>query len=220
MKIHLLSATLITVVFFSCNSNNSKRETDSYKAYYDSLVAVSSDANQLAELEKKKTDSIQNIEKRKEIKKLLPFFKIKKEEFSNDDIQWVKPKDAPKYIDQNAIFCYFQVTNNRASNFRLKIQYASDDWLFIQQYKFSIDGMVFDYIPDEIKRDNDSSIWEWSDQQITAIDNSLINALAMAKKAKIRFVGQQYYKDRAISSSQLSSIKRTLKLYRLMGGSL
>lgn len=220
MKTFILSTTLIALTLFSCNSNNPKREVDKYKSYNDSMVEASVEKRRLADLEEKKDDSIRTINNNKEIKKLLSFFNIKKDEFSSDDMQWVIPKNAPRHIDNNAIFCYFQITNNKAFNFRLKIQYASDDWLFIQQYKFSIDGMVFDYIPDEIKRDNDSSIWEWSDQQIADIDNSMINALGVAKKAKIRFIGQQYHADRIITSTQLLSIKRTLKLYKLMGGSL
>ena len=80
--------------------------------------------------------------------------------------------------------------------------------------------MTYDYTPDNIERDNDSSIWEWSDKRLDMYDQSLINALLMAKKAKIRFVGKQYHKDKTITQQQLLSIKRTVQLYRVMGGSI
>lgn len=152
------------------------------------------------------------------IKELSPYFTFKKDEFEN--VTWVEPKDKPKYIDVNDIFCYFMTDGDKASNLRLKIQYAADDWLFIRKYKFSIDGMSFDYAPDDIKRDSEQSIWEWSDNRITAYEQSLIDALVIANNAKIRFVGDKYNKDKNITSKQLLSIKRTVQLYRAMGGAI
>ena len=187
------------------------------RLYNDSIAAENE--RKVSE-EEQRQDSIFKAESAQSIKELKPFFDFKKDDFSSSDKQWVTPKDAPKYVNRNGIYCYFQVNDGKANNFRLKIQYAADDWLFIKYYIFSIDDMVFEYRPDNIETDHDSSIWEWADNQVTAIDNSLINALAMAKKAKIKFEGRQYYKVKEITPAQLKSIQRTLKLYRAMGGTL
>lgn len=216
------------VLCVACTSKEEKAKQAAEKAkierervYNDSIIADSlrreSDRKRL---EKERLDSISKAENEKTIKDLSRYFRFKKDEFSSDGRIWVEPKDRPMYIDVNGIYCYFQTNDGKASNLRLKIQYAADDWLFIQNYKFSIDGMAFDYYPDNIERDNNSTIWEWADNQVTASDQSLLTALMMAKDAKIRYIGRQYHKDRVITAKQLKSIKRTVQLYRAMGGSI
>lgn len=225
---NVLFLLLMLFCIGACTSKEEKEKQAAERAkiererfYNDSIVADSlRRENERKRLEEEQLDSIPKAETAKTIKDLSRYFTFKKDEFSIDDRVWVEPKDKPLYIDVNAIFCYFQTNNNKASNLRLKIQYTADDWLFIRSYKFSIDGMAFDYRPDDIKRDNSSNIWEWADNQITAFDQSLITALMMAKSAKIRYVGEQYHKDRNITSQQLLSIKRTVQLYRAMGGTI
>ena len=39
------------------------------------------------------------------------------------------------------------------SNFRLRIQYYSDDWLFIRKYQFSIDNKAYEFIPNNVETD-------------------------------------------------------------------
>lgn len=219
---------LMALCIGACTSKEEKAKQAAEKAriereriYNDSVIADSlKREKERKRLEEARLDSISKAENEKTIKDLSKFFTFKKDEFSSDGRTWVQPKDRPMYIDLNGIYCYFQTNDGKASNLRLKIQYAADDWLFIQSYKFSIDGMAFDYYPDNIDRDNDSEIWEWADNQITASDQSLLTALMMAKNAKIRYVGKQYYKDRVITTKQLKSIKRTVQLYRAMGGSI
>ena len=221
---------LIAVVLCvgACTSKEEKAKQVAEKAkiererfYNDSIIADSLRRDRdRKRLEKERLDSISKVENEKTIKDLSRYFTFKKDVFSNDGRTWVTPKDRPMYIDVNGIYCYFQTNDEKASNLRLKIQYAADDWLFIQSYKFSIDGMVFDYYPDNIDRDNNSTIWEWADNQVTAFDQSLLTALMMAKNAKIRYIGRQYHKDRVITAKQLKSIKRTVQLYRAMGGSI
>lgn len=152
------------------------------------------------------------------VKQLKPYFTFNKDEFSEKT--WVEPKDAPKYVDVNGIYCYFMLVDGKASNLRFKIQYRAEDWLFIQGYKFSIDGDAFDYVPSKIERDHSTYIWEWSDAPVTASSKVIIEALADAKTAKIRFVGQQYHKDKSITSQQIKSIKRTIDLYHALGGTI
>lgn len=216
---------MLLIVFLGCNQGRSNVSVDTSQQITDSIFNDSFAADNEKELERKRLeeahlDSISKAEMAKTIKDLSRYFTFKKDEFSQNDRVWVEPKDAPKYLNRNGIHCYFQANNDKASNLRLRIQYTADDWLFIRYYIFSIDGMVFEYRPDKIETDHKSTIWEWADNQVTSFDQSLITALMMAKSAKIRFVGRQYHKDRNITSQQLLSIKRTVQLYRAMGGTI
>lgn len=164
-------------------------------------------------------NDINNVDSIK-VKELIPFFNFKEDEFDPDGKTWIKPKSSPKYIDVNHTYCYFMKRNNVVSNFRLKIQYYAEDWLFINKYQFSIDGKAYELIPENPERDHGSgNIWEWSDERINTISEvELIRALAGAKSAKIKYIGSQYHNIRTIPEKQLLNIKRTLELYEAMGG--
>lgn len=152
------------------------------------------------------------------VDELKPFFNFDVDEF--EKCTWVKPKDSPKSITENGIYCYFSLVNGKACNLRFKIQYRADDWLFIRSYKILIDGDSYDYNPNKIERDHCDFIWEWSDAQVTPYSEMLLNSLKHSKAAKIRFVGRQYNQDRNITPKQLVSIKRTMDLFYSLGGKI
>lgn len=152
------------------------------------------------------------------INNLIKFFNINNDEFDTNKKTWYVPKSAPQYVNRNGIYCYFGSEANTPNNFRLKIQYTSDDWLFIERYQFSIDGKPYDFNPDKVERDNgNGDIWEWCDEN-TEQNKDLIIALSNAKVAKIKFIGTQYNKVKTISKEQILSIKKTFDLYKAMGG--
>lgn len=154
------------------------------------------------------------------VSQLSPNFIITKDEFSNENLCWYTPKSAPKYVNQNGIYCYFQTINGKASNLRLKVQYAASEWLFFQYVKFSIDDKAYSYYPSKVETDSgNGGIWEWFDSSLTDSDKELIYALANAKVAKIKFEGRQYSKVKDISAKQIAAIKQTLELYNALGGS-
>lgn len=154
------------------------------------------------------------------IKALKKYFTTEKDEFSKSNLTWYKPKTAPKYTNQNGLYCYFQTENDMPSNLRFRLQYYSDEWLFFSKVQFSIDGKAYEYIPLSTETDNGDGgyIWEWFDESITNSDKKLINALSNAKSAKMKLIGRQYYDVRSISKEQIKNIKRTLDLYKEMGG--
>lgn len=154
------------------------------------------------------------------IKELSKYFVLRKDEFSNNNLVWYKPKSAPQYANQNGLYCYFQTENGMPSNLRFKFQYYSDDWLFFSKIQFAIDGKAFEYIPSDTETDSGDGghIWEWFDQGLTQSDKDLIFALANAKSAKMKIVGRQYYDTKEITQGQILSIKRTLDLYNALGG--
>lgn len=153
------------------------------------------------------------------IKELSPLFNFKKDEFSPENLTWIKPKSAPKYLQSSKMYCYFMQDNNGVSNFRFKIQYYASDWLFIRKYQFNIDGKAYEFIPNNVETDHNTTIWEWCDEGITTKqDIELIKALASAKQVKIKHVGRQYHDIRTVSKKEVESIKNTLDLFFAMGG--
>jgi hypothetical protein len=99
---------------------------------------------------------------------------------------------------------------------RFKVHYFGDDWLFIKAYKFQIDGELIEYIPDDVNTDNDGGyVWETFDQcpdDKSELEN-IITKLSNAKNAKVRFIGDQYYKDKVITTKELKAIKHINDLY-------
>lgn len=153
------------------------------------------------------------------VKKLEPLFRIKKDEFDPQSPVFYTPKTAPNFVNIDATFCYFNVTNNLPSNLRFRLQYENNEWLFIEKCQFLIDGKAFEYYPINIQHDsgNGGRIWEWFDDT-ASINDALIIALYNAKKAKVKLIGNQYHDIITISNKELKSIKNTIDLYRALGG--
>lgn len=85
--------------------SNKKEETENFKK----TVKIDSSA-------------IENLEK---------YFRKRKDEFSKTQKTWYEPKSAPTYVNKNALYCYFQTEEGIPTNLRFKLQYLSDEWLFI-----------------------------------------------------------------------------------------
>ena len=93
--------------------------------------------------------------------------------------------------------------------------------MFIQKVQFSLDGKAYEYIPSKTETDNgDGEIWEWFDESVNASDKDLLMALSIAKKAKMKLIGRQYFEVKPITQDQILNIKRTIELYKAMGGKL
>jgi len=153
------------------------------------------------------------------IKQLSKYFHFKKDEFDKEDLTWVIPKSAPKFVNRNGLYCCFTLKNNKPVQFVFSVQYLADDWLFIRNCDLLIDGKKFHLEPSEVKRDNgDGEIWEWFSERIFLTNHDFVDALASASKAKIKLNGDKYYESKEISKSQILNIKRTLELYKAMGG--
>ena len=152
---------------------------------------------------------------------LLPFFNVKKDEFDPRAPVWYVPKNAPKYVNRNGIYCYFETENDIPQNFRIKIQYYAEDWLFIRKVQFSIDGNPYEFIPTSPERDHDNGyIREWIDEQVSLGDVEIIKALANAKTAKMKLIGSKYHNIKTITPQQILDIKRAVDLYEAKGGQL
>ncbi len=204
---------LVLSMCFSCDNGRkglTEEQRDSLaKSMTDSLVQATIDSANA---------SVNGAYDEEEIKRLSPFTRQKRDEFS--DITWVFPKTAPYYNDQNGFYLYFQLnSDDRASNLRFRYQYTANDWLFIRQLKFLIDDKErFEYNPKEVKQDNGNGvIWEWIDES-ASLDAQWLYAIRNAKSVKIRIVGSQYHRDISLTKSQITDIDRMLSLYVAHGG--
>lgn len=89
-------------------------------------------------VDKVKQDKIENFKKTvivdsTRIKLLEKFFRIKSDEFSNNNKKWYKPKTSPIYTNANGIYLYFQTEIGMPSNLRFRLQYFAEDWLFFSK---------------------------------------------------------------------------------------
>lgn len=203
-KIIMVFVCLMTIgMFTSCDStspikqqenNDFLEENKKQKAVQDSLLKV------------QKYDSLTQIVKKHEKK-----FKKEKDEFSNK--VWVTPINAPKYRNQNGIFCYFLMIDEEPLIFRLVFQYYSTEWLFIRNIIFNIDGENI-VVTQDMERDcgYGGYIWEWFDASYDC-DMEFIEKLGNAKSVKLKLNGSQYYDTRTLTSKQIQSIKDTYEYY-------
>lgn len=176
-------------------------------------------------VDKNKNEEVKNFEKTEKVdlaklNELKKYFRKKKDEFSKDNKVWYEPKSAPKFTNRNGLYCYFKTENGIPNNLRFRLQYYSDDWLFIKKVQFAIDGKAYEFIPINTETDsgNGGHIWEWYDQELDKSDKELIYALANAKNAKMKLIGRQYFDIKTITKEQKNSIKQTLQFYNAMGG--
>ena len=205
---------------------NEQRENIKYNLKAESIAEMDKRAIEAAKKSGKELKTNLNkpnenqkvIEETPQIKELKKKFRIKKDEFDENNLVWYEPKSAPNFRNANGFYCYFGTKNGTPNVLRIVHQYSADDWLFIQSYKFSIDGKAYSYTPSDMKTDNDNGIWEWSDEVVDSEIKEILIALINCKSAKIRLEGRQYYDTKTITTSQIKSIKESVELYQLMGG--
>lgn len=153
-------------------------------------------------------------------KRLLPLFKIKKDEFDPNGILSYLPKDSPERPKSNALYCYFEQVGDSVANLRVRMQVENKEWLFFKHCQFLIDGNVYDYYPGETEFNvgTPGNVCEWFDESVNENNIQIIKALSNAKEAKVRIIGRHYSKVVVFSKEQLQSISNTLVLYAAMRG--
>jgi hypothetical protein len=162
-----------------------KTETDAIKA---SIIVVNKDS----------------------VKNLLKGLTLKKDEFKQ--VTFYKNYNNSYY--SNAVSIYLVEDNKGEINGRLKIEYSAEDWLFINNYTFLCDGVVYDYTPEnDIVRDNsEGEIYEYSDQVYSPQINKIMKAIISSKVAKLRCNGDKYYDDRLITKSEKQKLKKMFEI--------
>lgn len=162
----------------------------------------------LDSIQVKNKDSIAIIKKIK-AKRDLKLFKKKEDEFEGY-ILYRDPR-TPNITNENFIYPYI---SQKKDNYklRLRFQYAAADWLFISKTILLIDGEKFT-ITGNWKSDNNTKIWEWLDIYVRNAEHKILEKIAKSKSAKIRYIGNQYHKDRSLTRKEKNIIKKTLEIY-------
>ncbi|MDD2753012.1 MAG: hypothetical protein PHT44_00100 [Candidatus Portnoybacteria bacterium] len=143
--------------------------------------------------------------------------KLRKEYDDVRQIAFYYDASTPIPNNVNNVSLYIAKSDGGASILRFRIRYAGEDWLFIKKYSFKVDEKVFDFYPnDKIERDNTNTVWEWYDGVANDEALQIIAAIIGSKEAKIRYEGQQYYKDRVITVAEKTALSNVLKAYSLL----
>lgn len=172
----------------------------------------------LATLEEKRRIENEKVEKEHKLAKALANMSKKIDEIQ--DVVFYMHKAAPKFVNSRSfIKPYIVAHKSGGATLRLENTYVSDEWLFIESYLIKADDSNYD-LPggySEVERDNGySGIWEWTDEVASGENIAMLKAIASSKKATIRYVGKQYYKDRAITDSEKRIIKEVLLAYEAL----
>lgn len=184
-------------------------------AKIDSEIKKIEEQKKKEELAKKKAEERQLTNATKNMRKNYDDMK---------EITWYQDKTSPRYSNYNGFYGYFGKSNTGSPFLRLKIQYAADDWLFIEKYIIKVDGVTYEIVEEkygEIETDNGSGgIWEWLDRSVGKKELEIMKAVANGKQVKIRFIGKQYYKDKTITSTQKRALRNVLDAFEAMGGTV
>lgn len=220
-KLPLLTFLLIFIGCIGCT--NTSQNPPLTQEQMDSIAKVKQDSvrlvDSIAKMERQIADSISQAKQREKsetLSKLSKKFRFNEDEFGEKT--WVYHNNAPKYTNINSIHLYFQIDkNDGASNLRFRVQYEADDWLFIKNMIFNIDGENITFIPDDMETDcgNGGRIWEWCDEA-ASYNSELVSKIANAKTVKVKFNGRQYYDTRTMSAKELQAFKDTYEYYNAL----
>lgn len=137
------------------------------------------------------------------------------------EITWYTDKSTPIYANRNNIHLYFGKMTENTPFLRLKIQYTASDWLFIKYYTIKTDNNTHNIYTTygDVKKDNDGGeIWEWYDVPVDNLLYEIIKDIISSKNVKLRYNGDNYYKDRTITNSEIQALKNVLDAYEALGG--
>jgi uncharacterized membrane-anchored protein YhcB (DUF1043 family) len=132
-------------------------------------------------------------------------------------ITWISHKSQPLLATYMSL--YFGTANGKADQYplRMKLNYYSGDWLFVQGVTIKADDKIFTLNGLDFQRDNGGGhIWEWSDTAVS--DQAMLEKIINAKRVVIRFDGRQYYNDFVVPESQKEAMRDIVAAWKRYGG--
>lgn len=179
------------------------------------LLAVIDREEKAAEAERLAAEARKAEETRAALARLDKSLKKNTDEIKG--ITWVSHKSIPTLDTYMSLYFGLEGENSRVMPLRLKLQYHSDSWLFVQSVTIKADDQTFQLGSLDFERDNGyGGIWEWSDT--IAENKAMLRKIADAKKVTIRFDGKQYYHDFSLPESQKQAIKEMILAWERYGG--
>lgn len=148
-------------------------------------------------------------------KSILTKFKKTVDDFNG--VTWFTHKNTPRYSDTRTfVELYIGQESSGETLLRFKINYTSDDWLFINSAVANIDGDFVTIPTSDWKRDNDSEIWEWMDVLAHGQYLDIATRIANSKKTVIRFNGQDYYDDYTVKPQDKEGLRDALLAFDVL----
>jgi hypothetical protein len=164
------------------------------------------------------------LEEKAEKERLTSLTKSLKTKYDDvKGISWYYDKRTPAYTNYNSFHLYMGKEKSGRPWLRFRIQYAADDWLFIESYIVKTDtrSHTIETTYGEVETDHGSSeIWEWYDVPMSNELYYVVVDVIDSKAAKLRCNGRQYYKDRTITASEKQGLQNILDAYQALGGQL
>lgn len=149
---------------------------------------------------------------KKEVDKILSGLKVSGDEFQK--MRFYRDPTSAKYDNVNAVYLYLGRNEDDYVYPRMCLQYAGEDWIFINIYKFVIDGQTRNIYPEDIKTDNNGDgVWEVTDKSPSSFDLMILSEIANSKVSKIRYEGKEKVYDRTISDKEKKALKNVLNIY-------
>lgn len=132
-----------------------------------------------------------------------------------DSTAYYQDKATTKYLDVSSFHTFLYRSKNNYVIPYLKIQYVAEDWLFIKSYQIKTDTASYLINPIKpIERDHgNGKIWEWYVTELKNNELPMLKDVATSKQVKIRFNGDQYQKERTISTKEKQAVKNVLAVY-------
>lgn len=155
-----------------------------------------------------------------EVKQALSGLRESKDEVR--EISFFYAQSTSKHVNENDAYVYFSRNNEGViSNARFRIQYAGDDWIFIDKYTINADGEIFELTPEysEVVRDNSSGgVWEYYEPFIDKEILPIVQKIGNAEKVIIRAQGESRHYDMTLTKQQKQAMLKVLKAYNEAGG--
>lgn len=99
----------------------------------------------------------------------------------------------------------------------MRVKYEAEDWLFVERFSTSADGIKWESPKVEFKRDNGyGKIWEWFTSRVDNQKIKMLTDMATAENSVVRFYGQNYYSDYTMTSKQKEELSQLLQLLSLL----
>lgn len=146
---------------------------------------------------------------------------MKKREDDMRGINFYQDPASPQYINsRSTLYYYIAHTPGRQPTLRAKLIYKGDNWVFFRTAYAKIGDEVFrfHFSHFDVERDNGySGVWEWVDVVATGDWLRLANRLAdSGGSVRLRFEGDQYYREVTMSAADARAVGRVLEAYRYL----
>ena len=167
---------------------------------------------------KSKSQQMSAVEQKRStptIRKKYDFSKLVKTEDKMEDVRWYTSTEyGSAFNGPSHIAAYIGESKGQVS-LKVMITYHADDWLFIKNYKFLVDGEKFESGPliPEQRVESGDGVYEWTHTNASVENIALLKAIWKSKKATIRYSGTQFYRDRVISEREKRALGKVITAY-------